>query len=327
MLTPVKNEEWILDRFLAVTSRFADLIVVADQGSTDGSAAICRRYPKVDLIANPAQEFNEAQRQILLLRHARERVPGPKVLLALDADEVLAADALEAPGWRRMLAAAPGTVLCFEKPDLYETPAQCLRYDTPWPLGYVDDGVEHTGTPIHSLRIPTPPGAPRLAVEGVKVLHYALTRLEYQAAKIRYYSVMENLLGTQGVPQRRRAYAADTDWSLFGRLEPSPREWFAGWEQEGIDMATVHHQEHSWQDFEVLRLFSRHGERRFWLDAVWDFDWEACRQQGKTLGLDGLPARPVRPPGAVVRLAGAALDHAYDLWLSLRGVGPRPRKR
>src|SRR5262249_47213302 len=47
VLTPVRNEAWILARFLAVTARFADLILVADQGSTDGSAELCRACPKV----------------------------------------------------------------------------------------------------------------------------------------------------------------------------------------------------------------------------------------------------------------------------------------
>ena len=37
VVTPIKNEDWILDRFLSVTSQFADLIIIADQNSTDKS--------------------------------------------------------------------------------------------------------------------------------------------------------------------------------------------------------------------------------------------------------------------------------------------------
>src|SRR5689334_16635952 len=43
VVTPVRNEAWILDRFLAVASRFAERIIVADQRSTDDSRAICAR--------------------------------------------------------------------------------------------------------------------------------------------------------------------------------------------------------------------------------------------------------------------------------------------
>lgn len=35
-LTPVRNEVWILDRFLKAASFWADHIIIADQMSTDG---------------------------------------------------------------------------------------------------------------------------------------------------------------------------------------------------------------------------------------------------------------------------------------------------
>src|SRR5262249_7273713 len=154
-------------------SRVADLIVIADQGSTDSSRDLCRSFPKVHLLDNPSSQYDEAHRQLLLLAAARELVPGEKVILALDADEIVAADSPASSGWQVMLAAAPGTVLCFEKPDLWQGADRCLRYETPWPLGYVDDGAEHRAQRLHSIRIPTPEGAPRLHVQDVKVLHYA----------------------------------------------------------------------------------------------------------------------------------------------------------
>ena len=43
VICAVRNEAWILPRFLAVASHIADHIIVADQGSTDGSRDICRR--------------------------------------------------------------------------------------------------------------------------------------------------------------------------------------------------------------------------------------------------------------------------------------------
>ena len=95
VLTPVRNEAWILERFLSVTSQFADLIVLADQGSTDNTTAIATRFPKVVVIPNEDPGFDEAHRQDLLLTAARERVPLPRILLALDADEILAADAMD----------------------------------------------------------------------------------------------------------------------------------------------------------------------------------------------------------------------------------------
>lgn len=53
VLTPVRNEAWILPRFLTVTAKLADAIIVLDQNSTDGSVEICQAHPKVHLLRNP----------------------------------------------------------------------------------------------------------------------------------------------------------------------------------------------------------------------------------------------------------------------------------
>jgi len=318
VLTPVKNEAWILERFLAVTSRIADLIVIADQGSTDGSRDICRRFAKVHLIDNPSPSYDEAARQRLLLHAARERVPGVKVLLALDADEIVAADAPGSPGWKAMLEAAPGTVLCFEKPDLWQGTDLCLRFEMPWPLGYVDDGAEHFARRVHSIRLPTPEGSPRLHVQDVKILHYALARHDHLAAKSRFYSVQENLHGTNPVYRRRARYSRDHDWRSHGRLEPAPREWFDRWVESGVDLHAIPREDFYWQDFEVLRLFGRHGTRRFWLDDIWSFDWEACRRYALGQRLPGIPAGPITGPPRPVRLAGSLLDLLHKAWWRAR---------
>ncbi|AFY30866.1 glycosyltransferase family 2 protein [Calothrix sp. PCC 7507] len=296
VITPIKNEEWILDRFLSVTSQFADHIIIADQNSTDNSIDICKRYPKVTLIANKSDKFNEAERQLLLINTARELVPEHKILLALDADEILAANATQTSGWQAMLRAKPGTVLCFEKPELYLTPDQCLRYDYPWPLGYVDDGAEHQPKKIHSIRIPQPEYSSILHIHDVKILHYALSRISGQQAKMRYYSVLENIFSTHSLITRRRAYVFNRDVISKDRLSQSPKEWFCKWEELGIDMHTVENKKYYWQDFEVLKYFSQYGYLRFWFDDIWKFDWESCRLYAKSLGIENIPDNRIFTP-------------------------------
>jgi glycosyltransferase involved in cell wall biosynthesis len=318
VVTPVKNEAANLDRFLAVTSRFADHIIVADQMSTDGSAAIAARHAKVTLIRNDANEYSEAVRQRLLLDTARALVRGPRIILALDADEILAADAIDSPGWHAMLAAAPGTVLCFEKPDLYRTTATCIRYRQPWPLGYVDDGASHEPKEIHSIRIPVPDAAPRLHVDGVRILHYGLVRLEGQRAKNRMYCVIENVRRTSPVWRRRAVYAANFDWTTRGQLGDSPREWFEGWERLDIDVTTVPPASVDWYDNEVLRYFKEYGVRRFWADDIWDRDWEACRQQARQSGLTDVPDARISPPPAIFLTSIKLVDRIVPIAKSVR---------
>jgi glycosyltransferase involved in cell wall biosynthesis len=318
VVTPVKNEAWILDRFLSVTSQFADLILIADQGSTDESVAICQKYPTV--IQNKSSEYDEASRQRLLINKARELVTEHKIILALDADEILAANALQTTGWQEMLRAKPGTVLYFEKPDLYLTSAQCIRYETPWPVGYVDDGAEHQPSKIHSIRIPTPKTASKLYVKDVKILHYALARMEAQNSKRRMYCVLEHVLRTSPVWRRRLGYRSQMDWTSLGRLEASPKEWFDDWEQLGIDMHTIRPEPYYWQDYEVLRHFAQYGVRRFWVDDIWDFDWEKCRIHAQSIGVSGIPQNKISMPPKLITSLLPVLDKSFVMLKSIRSL-------
>ncbi len=311
VLTPVKNEAWILDRFLSVTSQFADYIIIADQNSTDGSQAICKKYPKVILIENQSEKFNEAERQLLLIKTARNLISEHKILLALDADEILAANAIKTQSWQTMLTAKPGTVICFEKPDLFTTTHQCIRTGILTPLGYVDDGAEHQPMSIHSVRIPTPEYATRLHIHDVKVLHYAFTRLDAHAAKIRMYSVIENVLGVGNAIGRRSRYAAKQDYLQLGKVEFAPHEWFTGWEEQGIDMHTLIKQKYYTYDFEILHYFHQYGVNRFWIEDIWNFDWEACRQYAKSQGMSNIPDHKIPRQSKLLQLVTHMLVKLY----------------
>lgn len=318
VLTPVKNEVWILDRFLAITSQFADYIVIADQNSTDGSPDICKKYPKVILIKNNSEEYCEADRQLLLIKTARELVPEHKIILALDADEILAANALKTLGWQSMLAAKPGTILYFEKPDLFLTPYRCIRYTTPWPIGYVDDGIDHKPNKVHSIRIPRPDYATKLYINDVKILHYRLTRPGAEASKIRFYSVLENAFNSNNnFLSRRRRYASSIDWIAAGIPENSPLEWFAGWKKIGIDMTSIIDSKYHWWDFEVLRYFEKYGLKKFFLDDIWDsefildFDWEECRKYARSIGMNEIPDYEIKKPSKAFTLFVRLLTKVY----------------
>ncbi|HEX3110694.1 MAG TPA: glycosyltransferase family 2 protein [Thermoanaerobaculia bacterium] len=294
-LTPLKNDAWILPRFLEVTSRFSDLIIVADEGSTDGGLEILRRFPKVVVIDNSRGDYDEAARQNFLIATARERVPLPRILVALDADELLAANALQSPGWQAMLGAAPGTSVFFEKPNLYLTPQNCERRPLDFPGAFVDDGVTpHRPLRIHSRRLPAPEGGPRLVLPDVKFLHYALVRPEAQKAKMRMYAVLENVMQTKSLYWRRRYYSSRRVLRPMGPVEPTPPEWFRGWEEAGIDMTTIDDVQPYWQDVATLDRLLEYGSRRFWFDDIWEKDWNALLRQLKRDGHVSAPPWPLR---------------------------------
>ncbi|PZX52086.1 glycosyltransferase family 2 protein [Algoriphagus chordae] len=317
VLTPIKNESWILDRFLEVTSIYADHIIIADQNSTDNSVEICSRYPKVILFENKSVDFNEADRQRLLISKARSLFGTENILLAIDADEILAADAMSSNDWQIMVNAQPGTILHFEKPTFFDTTDRVIRYpENGWPLGYVDDGAEHTPSVIHSKRIPTPHYANNLYLHNIKFLHYALTRLDAQFTKLKYYCMLENVFGSSSILHRRFFYNSNQDYRKEGlRFETSNPKWFALWESKNIDMHSIRKEEYYWYDVEILRLFQLYGVDRFKNEDIWNVDWEEVRIKLLNYNIDGIPDKSIESPSAIYL---SSVNLCFSILLSLK---------
>jgi glycosyltransferase involved in cell wall biosynthesis len=282
-VTPVRNEAWILPRFLECASAWADHIVIADQGSTDGSREIARRFPKVHLIENSDDDYNEGARQRLLLEAAR-RIAGRRLIIALDADEALSADVLSSPEWQAALEAEDGTVIRFDWVNLLPGLQSCWIPPEPLALGLVDDGSEHHGERIHSTRVPAPDGAPDVVMRDVKALHYQHASPRRMRSKQRWYQCWERVNHPRKRPiQLYRQYhqmdGVPRSWSR--PVEPG---WLAGYEDRGIDMRAVLDGEAHWYDGEVLDWMAEHGVSAFRRLDIWDVDWlELARLTGREL--------------------------------------------
>jgi glycosyltransferase involved in cell wall biosynthesis len=279
-LTPVKNEAWTLERFLKCASTWADRIIIADQGSTDGSREIAKRFPKVSIIDNASREFNEPERQKMLLAEAR-RIPGPKVLLALDADEFLTANLLASPEWESILTARPGTVIKFQWPLIQcnDSELSFFYFNGQQPIGFVDDGSEHhEGKAIHNHRIPTPSGAPIIIPTEIKLMHYCLFDPNRFKSKIRWYQCFEHLVLKKRAIDLYRFYHIVL--SVPSKvIKPVPKEWIRGYEELGIDMSSVNQEGSYYWDKEVLRYFEKHGTSEFRRLAIFDVDWNRIHKE------------------------------------------------
>lgn len=278
-LTPIKNEAWILERFLKCASTWADHIIVADQASDDGSREIARRFPKVILVENTATTYDERSRQRLLINEAR-KIPGPRVLMALDADECLTANFRSSPEWKSIQEAAPGTVIRFSWPEIRMGKCGLESYICPWrvPVGFVDNGDEHEGPAIHSTRIPTPPDAPSLLPTQIQLMHYCLADRERFKSRIRWYQCWETInSGKRPLALYRQYHKALT--VPDARFSPILEEWILGYTDLGIDMTSILRQGHYRWDTEILDLMTRHGASAFRKLAIWNFDWRALAER------------------------------------------------
>jgi len=153
-LTPVKNEAWILHRFLQCASLWADHIIIADQGSTDGSREIALSYPKVTLIKNHSNDFSETERQQLLITEAR-KISGKRLLIALDADEIFTANIINSKEWKSIISSPQGSVFGFQWVNLRPDMKTCWIPEYYFPWAYMDDNSQHEHSQkIHNHRLP-----------------------------------------------------------------------------------------------------------------------------------------------------------------------------
>jgi glycosyltransferase involved in cell wall biosynthesis len=284
VVTPVRNEAWILPRFLGCASLWADRIVIADQGSTDGSREIAAGHPKVTLIDNPEPGYDEGARQRLLLEAARQ-IPGKRLIFALDADEILAATWGESADFRSLVDAPPGTVARMRWANVLPGFDSCWLPDEEIVFGYVDDGADHPGERIHSVRLPVAPSARSVSLADVKVLHYQYANWERMKSKQRWYQCWEllNLPHKRPIQLYRQYHHMDA--IPAERIEPLPERWVAPYEAEGIDMRSDPDEVRFPWDEEVAGWMRAHGANRFKKLDIWDAGWEEADPRGPVVRL------------------------------------------
>ena len=118
VITPVRNEAWVLEAFLTSCSLWADHIIIADQHSDDGSREIAQRFPKVRLIDNPNPEWVEYEVRTLLLQEAAA-IEGDKIIFGLDADEFLPEGYERTQGWQRIMGSKESEIFYFRWENCY----------------------------------------------------------------------------------------------------------------------------------------------------------------------------------------------------------------
>ena len=268
-ITPVKNEAWILDRFLKCASTWADHIVIADQGSTDGSLEIIQRYPKVRLVEAPCQEFNMGKMRQALLERARA-IPGSRIIISLDADESLSANWKDSAEWDSIKAAKPGTILRFQWANLMPDGDSVWIPDTNILMGFVDDGSSYVEMPIDEPRVPCPPNSPSLLLKDIRVLHYQYTDWQRMQSKQRWYQAWERIHNPDRSPVKiYRQY----HHMYFVKQTPKLSKWVKGYEDSGIDMSSVNQDGIYRWDREILDLLTKNGLEPFRKLDIWQINW------------------------------------------------------
>lgn len=277
VMTPVRNEAWVLHAYLKSTSMWADYIIIADQMSTDGSREIYPQYEKVIVIDNKNPNFNEAERQAILVAKAREIAAGRDcILFGLDADEIMPANWRETKDGEHILNSVPGDVFWFKWAQL--APDRIHYGDSDfYPWMFHDDGVEPHGNYVrnmHSMRIPYPIEEKQMYyVKDFRVLHCGLLDIERIAAKNRFYQFVDWEMNHRSPISLGRTYSLHYKKNiqhnkLFELDIASIAFPFDFWKQIEIGA------KHTWFDDYVYERLNQYPITQLRQLDIWDNDFE-----------------------------------------------------
>lgn len=262
-LTPVKNEEWIIEKFLKAASIWADHIILSDQGSTDNTTKIASQFPKVSVIDNSKlHDLNEREYRLPLYSEAR-KISGKKLLVLLDADEFLTPnfDDLE---WKTMIEAPVGTRFIF---NWYNIQPNLNSYFimNQYPFAFIDDGTEYDCGIIHCSRVPLSKDKPLIKLNSINVLHFQFVNWERMELKHMWYRMYEKIIHPQKNAIRIwREYHYEKNLPIDNvKVFMLPKEYLFGYHKYGIELTSVLKlQEKHWDD-RMIKYIAENGWNRF----------------------------------------------------------------
>lgn len=284
VLTPVRNEAWILPAFLKATSLWADCIIIADQNSTDGSREIAMQYKKCIVIDNNAKEMHQAATRRLLFDKAAEVCKGRRALVfALDADEFLAYGGVECLDWQKLVYSEPNTAFLFRWINVLPGNKYTLANENWYLAAHVGDGFfggQYPDFNIHEWRLPWPSvidESKTVRLKHFDVLHFAVWNKERARNKIKFYQVSSlhrNLRGYTAVGLYRQYHSLPCD----EKYEELPDGVFDFYKRQGVDILSEIKSDEIGQYYldEMVKFIKEDGATRYARLDIWDKDFEAA---------------------------------------------------
>ena len=304
-LMPVKNEAWIIRKTLTALSQFCDLIIVADQGSTDGTSDILNSFEKVHVVEN-TEKFHSHHVRTLLLDAARD-FEGNNLIFNLDADEIPASPILDPTVMQKYLDLPVGASAIMPWIQLWRSPIRYRSDNSVWsnsrkPFVFRDDresGYETKNFAIdHAPKVPTKMLQNAIFISEVPLLHFQFVVFERMLAKQRWYRLIEKLTTTNNDEAINETYVITKDERDI-HLDDVPDAWLAGWEVLGLDLTSFPSQDLYWYDVDVLEFFTQHGTKKFQKLDIWDVDWELKRKIALAQGHENVPRSVIRDPRSI----------------------------
>jgi len=291
VITCIKDEAWMLERFLETCSQFADHIIVSDEStSLDNSLEIYARYPKVILHHNSGNPERGYIRRQFVFEEARKISCDKRIIIAIDSDEILSANILESPEWLTVMNSEPGTLIYLQWVTLWKS-YEFYRADSEHFYGnynrqiWVDDGVSDIPTNGREMHLAYNPMHAKkyIYLNDIVCLHYQCCNWQRMESKHRFYRVHEkaNIKKLSDLAIYR-VYGHLSSKNIVCRK--SPKKWFEGWTKRGIDMTSCRVENITHFDISVMELLKKYGANYFSLQDIWQVDWDKLLIYAKEAG-------------------------------------------
>lgn len=279
VITPVRNEAWVLDAYLTCTSSWADYIILADQHSTDGSREIAAKYEKVILVDNNSAEMNQAAARLLLFQEV-DKIAGDKIVFALDADEFLSDGFDNSEGWKRIINSNSNEIFCFKWLNLYGDYGHALpetgfmewacHFEPSMSIAEEYDRCERRA--VHEMRVPCLPieRAQYVEIGDIRFVHLSFLNQIRTRNKQDFYQV-----STLAKLSERKS--AVTMFRTYHRIQPTANLLESEVvlyckDKQGYSAKELVRNDDVGQYYldEMLAIFKREGLKKFLKLDIWD---------------------------------------------------------
>ncbi len=328
--TPIRNEAWILERFLAATTLWADHILILDSGCTDQSLEICRRFPKVRILPfDPCYLTSEHRRRHDLF-HAARQINPQSIVFTLDADEILSAEILSPLIQQELIQRLeqPGSslalpwIMLWKSPREYRVEPHGIWSDRTMNCVYWDDGKSDYPFEgfLHFPRVPRQFHHPKKTFD-LPLLHYQFSAWKRTQLKQAHWRLLEWEKGPKTVLNSIRInllYAiARESWEAKTASISEP--WIEGYQLHGISLSDSFDDPAPWFISEIVHLLQQKKTENFALLDIWDLPWEIYRQR---LNSENrlLNDSPLHDPRSLVQKAYHHLIHGISYFGSTHAL-------
>ncbi len=268
LLSPVKDEEWIIGDSLKNWDSFSDVIILADQSSKDKTVEIAKTFKKVTVVKNPFKGYTNEVR-FLLLDKARQ-IPGNNLIVCLDADEQI--DPIFIQEIKNYLTQNKSDSIGFSSKwlQLYKT-SNLYRNDSPWKNNYKtfcfldnkkDDYDRKVITNEHIARIPKT----KITVKiKTPILHFQFLAKKRAQIKQALYMCNETI---DGWDQRK----TNNRYRVAKFLENPPLKTLqSGWVNKIFEPSNKNLRSYSEEKMlQIKEIFCKFGTLKFEGLDIWD---------------------------------------------------------